>query len=83
MPLVNETNELGSTQSLDIANRPRVIHTPNGEWQNGNTKKANILNAVPEGALLHHVIIDLSKVTFIDSVGAKVLKQVIRIYIYI
>jgi len=71
MPLVNETNELGSTQSLQ--NYGRVIHTPNGEW---TTRQSNIISAVTDASLVHHIVLDMSKVTFIDTVGAKVLKQV-------
>lgn len=80
MALVNETNEMGSQQSLE--NRSRIVTSPSGEWQNGSTRNANILNALTSGPLLQYIIIDLSKVTFIDTVGAKILKQVRKLVLF-
>ncbi|KAL4229850.1 hypothetical protein ACF0H5_010242 [Mactra antiquata] len=75
-PLVKETNELGSVQSLDY----KVESGAKQNQLNGSTKQINMLESITGLNALHHVILDLSKVTFIDSVGSKVLKQIVEDY---
>lgn len=72
--LVNETNEMGSNLSLDkVANGK--MSAP--RWSIvGVDRKLSVAAAAVDGVLLHHLVLDLSRVCFIDSVGAKILKQV-------
>lgn len=76
MQLVTESNEMGSTPDLDY----KVdAYDQINNW-NGTAWKKNGLSASVTGNQLHHIVLDLSGVTFIDSVGAKVLKQLIEDY---
>jgi hypothetical protein len=72
MQLVTESNEMGSTPSLNFSSD---AYDQVSKW-NGTSKQANILTALGDGNQLQHIILDLSGVIFIDSVGAKILRQV-------
>ncbi|XP_053400591.1 solute carrier family 26 member 6-like [Mercenaria mercenaria] len=76
MQLVTESNEMGSTPSLNYTSD---VYDQVSNW-NGTNRQANLLTALAEKNQLHHIVIDLSGVTFIDSVGAKVLKQLVEDY---
>ncbi|KAL4229849.1 hypothetical protein ACF0H5_010241 [Mactra antiquata] len=75
-PLLNMTTELGSGQ---YDNRRRKSSLSLKLWS-GSATQLNILAALLEENALHHLVIDLSKVTFIDSVGSKILKQLVEDY---
>ena len=68
LPLVNESNELGSTQSLENMDKnglPPVQFSTTPSVVTGENS-------------VHHIIIDCSNITFIDTVGAKILKQLVE-----
>lgn len=77
MQLVTESNEMGSTPNLNYS---ADVYDQVSKW-NGTSKQTNILAALGEGNQLQHIILDLSGVIFIDSVGAKVLKQVFIMFL--
>ncbi|XP_060582816.1 prestin-like isoform X2 [Ruditapes philippinarum] len=76
MQLVTESNEMGSTPSLNFSSD---AYDQVSKW-NGTSKQANILTALGDGNQLQHIILDLSGVIFIDSVGAKILRQLVEDY---
>ena len=70
VPLVNESNELGSTQSLDTMVKNGISPV---QWTD-----PTITKAITDSNSVHHIIIDCTNVTFIDTVGAKTLKQLVE-----
>ncbi|KAK3606372.1 hypothetical protein CHS0354_042006 [Potamilus streckersoni] len=77
---------------LDAVKRKVALPTENKENINGGTSldsptytvmNGNVKKSVPTRADIcpvHHIIIDFSAVSFIDSVGAKIIKQVFEDY---
>lgn len=67
---MNETNELGSSQNLDVVEKNGI----SAQWTDATT----VPPVVTDGVNVHHVIIDCSNMTFIDTVGAKIIKQLVE-----
>ncbi|XP_052795509.1 sulfate transporter-like isoform X2 [Mya arenaria] len=85
--LVNESNEMSSSLSLDKGGggeeKSSAARAGRGRWTDaakGSTRQANMVTASVDGVLLHHIVLDLSRVCFIDTVGAKILRQVVMDY---
>lgn len=53
-----------------------MMSTDNDMDQSDLIRQTIATAAMMEDDMLHHIVLDLSGVLFIDSVGAKVLKQV-------
>ncbi|XP_052282079.1 sulfate anion transporter 1-like isoform X2 [Dreissena polymorpha] len=78
--VVNESKELGSILSLEKAGADTKR---NGGWLpvlNGSSMQNNMVLSGSEEGALHHIVIDMAHVCFVDSVGAKVLKQLFLDY---
>ena len=71
MPLVTESNELGSTVSLDIMEKNGM----STQWSESTITPPPV---VTDGVNVRHIIIDCSHITFIDTVGAKIIKQLVE-----
>ena len=71
MPLVTESNELGSTVSLDFMEKNGIPT----QWSESTITPPPV---VTDGVNVHHIIIDCSQITFIDTVGAKIIKQLVE-----